>query len=203
MKSIYRSSVFLMLFLLLALNSSCKKEKAETKAQYSIEPKTISVNWTGYKTTEKVAVTGQFQEIRISNLKMADTALEAINGTEFEIPVSSLFSDNEVRDSKLKELFFGVMDATVNLSGTLNLNNDGTGFIDLKMNAVQKELPITYIISGQLVEIEGVINLDDWQAQKAWESIHQACFDLHKGADGESKTWKDVAVKAAIYLKKK
>lgn len=182
---------------------SCKKEVKKERALFSIEPQTITVNWTGYKTTEKTAVTGQFTEIKIVDIKSDTTAIGALNAAKFDIPVSSLFSDNEVRDDKLKELFFGIMDATVSLTGTLNLSTDGTGNIELLMNGVQHKIPVTYILSGQLVEISGTMNLDDWNTQAAWESIHKACFDLHKGADGESKTWKEVGVKAVVYLKKK
>ena len=182
---------------------SCKKEVKKESTQFSIESKTITVNWIGYKTTDKVAVKGQFKEIIIRNIKSEMTAIEALNGAEFSIPISSLFTDEPVRDSKLKQLFFGVMDNTLSLSGTLNLGNDGTGSIDLLMNEVQQNIPINYIISGQLVELEGTMNLNDWNGQTALASINEACFDLHKGPDGVSKTWNEVAVSAAIYLKKK
>ena len=50
---------------------SCKKEIKKEPAQFSIEPKTITVNWTGYKTTDKIAVNGKFEEINIPNIKNA------------------------------------------------------------------------------------------------------------------------------------
>jgi hypothetical protein len=46
--------------------------------------------------------------------------------------------------------------------------------------------------------VEGVINLEDFGAQAAVESINKACFDLHKGADGVSKTWSEVAISGAV-----
>ena len=95
------------------------------------------------------------------------------------------------------------MDATLSLTGTLYLKSDGTGTIDLKMNGVQKKIPIKHITSGQLVELEGKLNLEDWNAQSALESLSKACFDLHKGEDGISKTWSEVGLSAVIYLKKK
>lgn len=182
---------------------SCKKDIQKEPAKFSIEPKTITVNWTGYKTTDKVAVKGQFKEIEISNIKESGTAVDALNGAEFSIPISSLFTDEPIRDSKLKQLFFGVMDNTLSLTGTLNLSKDGTGAIDLLMNGVQQKIPVTYIASGQLVELEGTMNLDNWNGQAALASINEACFDLHKGPDGISKTWNEVAVNAAVYLRKK
>ena len=84
----------------------------------------------------------------------------------------------------------------------MRLNDDGTGTINLKMNGIEKEIPITYIVSAQLVELEGTMNLDDWNAQPALASLAKACFELHKGPDGVSKTWSEVTVGAAIYLNK-
>ena len=187
------------------LTVACKKEvKKIEAAQFSVEPKTVTIKWTGYKTTSKIAVNGEFKELKVSNIKEAPTAVEAMNGTEFSIPVSSIFSDDAERDGKLKQLLFGVMDATVSLSGTLNLNNDGTGNVNLTMNGVSKEVPITYVVSGQLVEFEGTLDLiNDFNAESALESISKACFELHKGPDGVSKTWSEVGISAAAYLKKK
>ncbi len=183
---------------------SCKKEVKKEPAKFSVVEETITVNWTGYKTTSKIPVKGQFKTVEISNTKEATTALEALNGTTFSLPVSSLFSGDDERDGKLKELFFGVMDATVSLTGTLNLNDGGKGTVNLKMNNVSKEVPITYIVSGQLVELNGTLDIvNDFGAQTALESISKACFELHKGPDLVSKTWSEVAIDAAIYLKKK
>lgn len=184
---------------------ACKKDVKKIEvSQFSIEPKTVTVKWTGYKTTSKIAVNGEFKELKVSNIKEAPTAIEALNGTVFSIPVSSIFSGDDERDGKLKELFFGVMDATVSISGTLNLNDDGTGNVNLSMNGVSKEIPITYIVSGQLVELEGTLDLlNDFDAGSALESISKACFELHKGPDGVSKTYSEVAISAVAYLKKK
>ena len=182
---------------------ACKKEAKKGPANFSVIAETITVNWTGYKTTSKIPVTGQFKTVEIANSKEAETALGALNGTTFKLPVSSLFSGDEDRDGKLKKLFFGMMDATVALTRSLNLNEDGTGTVQLKMNNVTKAIPVTYILSGQLIELSGSLDIvNDFQAQAALESISKACFELHKGPDLVSKTWSEVGIAAAIYLKK-
>ena len=75
---------------------ACKKDvkKVET-TQFSVEPKTVTVKWTGYKTTSKIAVNGEFKELQVSNIKEAPTAVEAMNGTVLSIPVSRIFSGDE------------------------------------------------------------------------------------------------------------
>lgn len=203
MKIFNQITLFSSIVLISFMTTACKKNEQKEISKFSIEPKTITVHWTGYKTTDKVAVKGQFKEIEIATIKESETAFNALNGAAFTIPISSLFTDEPERDSKLKTLFFGVMDNTISLTGTLNLEENGTGNIDLLMNGVNNKIPITYIVSGQLVELEGVLNLDDWNGQDALASINKACFDLHKGPDGISKTWNEVAIAASIYLKKK
>jgi len=183
---------------------SCKKDTKKAEGpQFSVEPKTVTINWTGYKTTSKIPVKGEFKTVEISNVKEASTAIEALNGTKFSIPVSSIFSGDDERDGKLKQLFFGVMDATISLTGTVNLKDDGAGTVNLSMNGVSKEIPVSYTVKDQLVEFSGTLDiLDDFKAQAALESINTACLELHKGPDGVSKTWSEVAIGASVYLKK-
>lgn len=185
--------------------TSCKNETKKTtttstEKTYSIEPLTTKVGWTAYKTTDKVAVKGEFTKINIT-AKNAATAKEAINNSTFSIPVSSIFSKNEARDNKLKQFFFGVMDNTELLSGTVHLTSDTEGNVELKMNGITKTFPISYTLSGQMATIEGTLNLEEWNAQTAVESLNKVCGDLHKGSDGVSKTWSEVKINIATYLK--
>lgn len=203
MTALKNITISLLTLILFSTLIACKKEVKKTPAKFSIEPKTITVNWIGYKTTDKIPVPGVFEKINILKTGEIDTsAVGILDGTQFELPVSSLFSKDSIRDSKLKNLFFGVMDATNSLTGTLHLRNHGKGSIDLKMNGVLHEVPINYVVSEQLVELDGTINLEEFNIAKALASLNEACFELHKGPDGVSKTWSDVAISAAIYLNK-
>jgi len=205
-----RKLLFLSLFLISTLTIvSCgddKKEKKSTEKTttgktYSIEPKTTTINWTAYKTTDKVPVKGQFTKFSIENNKNGNTVIEALNGLKFSIPVSSLFTKDTIRDGKLKKFFFGEMIDTQEIKGTLHFVNENSGTADITMNGVSQELPITYVIDGQMVSIEGIMNIDNWKAQAALEALNLVCLDLHKGADGVSKTWSDVKIEVVAYLK--
>jgi hypothetical protein len=44
------------------------------------------------------------------------------------------------------------------------------------------------------LKVRGTFSLEDFGAIKAYQSIQNKCYDLHKGADGISKTWDDVDV---------
>ncbi len=109
---------------------SCKKEeKTEVPVTTEVEAgalKIVSdstkVSWTAYKTTEKIGVGGSFTEITLNDTKTGTSPEAILEGATFSIPVSSLFTDNDDRDSKLKEFFFGVLKNKELISGTLNFS---------------------------------------------------------------------------------
>ena len=69
------------------------------------------------------------------------------------------------------------------------------------MNGISQVLPITFVISDQMVTLEALMDLDNWQAQTALEALNVVCKDLHTGPDGISKTWSEVKIEVATYLK--
>jgi YceI-like domain len=197
----------LVLILALAVSiSACKNqkkvEKSQNQAAFNLVASTASVKWTAYKTTEKKPVSGIFKTVNITNSAGGKTALLALNNTQFSIPVSSLFSNNEERDGKLINLFFGVMENTTLLSGTIKADADKTGSLEVTMNGTTASLPLTFTIAGDTLKFKGVMDLDQWQTTAALNSLNKACFDLHKGPDGISKTWNDVLIEASVVVKK-
>ncbi|MDO5968942.1 YceI family protein [Flavivirga aquimarina] len=193
--------------------TSCKQEKKEAKTDSSNEvevtekfvakPEATSVKWTAYKTTEKIGVGGEFTTINFDN-KEGGSPQEALNNLNFSIPISSLFTNDatNTRDAKLKEFFFGAMLDTEFLKGTIKYINDSC-IASITMNGVTNDLPLEVKITDERrVSMTGTMNLKDWDALGALESINKACFDLHKGPDGVSKTWEDVAIEVSTFLRK-
>ncbi len=191
--------------------TSCKQEKKDPKPEvpaqveaaekFVVKPEATSVKWTAYKTTEKKGVGGEFTTLNFEN-KEGNTPQEALNNLSFSIPISSLITKDESRDAKLKEFFFGAMLDTEFLKGTIKYANDAY-VASITMNGVTNDLPLEVSITEERrVSMTGTMNLKDWNALGALESINKACFDLHKGADGVSKTWEDVAIEVSTFLRK-
>jgi hypothetical protein len=178
-----------------------KKEETTEKKVYSIDTNKTEINWTAYKTTDKVPVSGKFIELTILKETAAENVADVLNGAEFSIPVSSIFSNNPDRDGKLKTIFFGAMKDTELLSGTIRIENKEEGFVDFKMNGIIEKLPFNYSVTDNVVSINAIMDTDTWKAQNALSALNEACFDLHKGADGVSKTWSDVAIAMTVYFK--
>lgn len=193
-------------FAIALLATSCKKEeKTETPVEETtpeviglkIVSDSTKVNWTAYKTTDKVAVGGSFTQIELKNNKEGETPEAVLEGASFSIPVSSVFTNNPERDEKLKQFFFSALKDTELIGGVINFK-DGKTILTLTLNGVTKSIDVTSAFENKKFTVEGVINLEDFGAQAAVESINKACFDLHKGADGVSKTWSEVAISGAV-----
>jgi len=208
---------FAFLGLLLITGISCKDAKkgqdgsaveleATSSEKFSIVQDSTKVSFTAYKTTEKLPVGGKFTKINITNSNEGDTAMEALNGTTFSIPVSSLFTNDATgtRDPKILEFFFGVMDNTELISGVFKVAGEDKCSIDVTLNGKTANIPLAHEMTGDnRHSFSGVMNLENWDALSAVESINKACEALHTGKDGVSKTWSDVAVHADVLLQKK
>lgn len=196
----------LVLFLLtVSVMTSCKKNIKEenhlARKTYTVIADSTAINWTAYKTTAKVPVKGQFSALIIENVKKDSTALGALNGLKFQIPVSSLFTNDTIRDRKLQKYFFGAMKKTTVIKGTIHLNNENASSVELTMNGITRELPMAYIVTDNKVAIVANMELDNWQAKAALEALNVVCKDLHTGDDGISKTWSDVKIEVITILK--
>ncbi|MEO9893160.1 hypothetical protein [Aurantibacter sp.] len=206
-----------LLGLVLIASYNCKEIKKEAKEdleaieavaseQFSLVQDSTKVSFTAYKTSEKLPVGGTFTEINFTNSNSGATALEALNGTEFSIPVSSLFTNDATgtRDPKLLEFFFGVMENTTLISGVFKVSADEKSSIDVTLNGKTGNIPLEVEkTSDDRYTFKGVMELEKWDALDAVASINKACEALHTGKDGVSKTWSDVAVQAEVLLQKK
>ena len=196
----------LLVSLLLVAFLSCKTEKKvnpikeikveapKSTAEFSIEKASKQINFTAYKTSDKIPVGGQFKKVNVLSGGEGNTVKEAIHNTEFSIPVSSLFTQNSSSDYKIKKFFFGIMDNTKLLSGKLLLTDTTNGVVEIKMNGVSQKVPFKYSIVDRVFNMKASMDVNNWNASKALASLNNVCLDLHRGADGISITWSEVTL---------
>lgn len=203
----------LVLTLVLIAGYSCKEAKKEKKEvdqemvseKFSLVKDSTKVSFTAYKTSEKLPVGGKFMEINFTNANEGSSPLDALNGSTFSIPVSSLFTNDATgtRDPKILEFFFGVMTNTIQITGEFRTSEDNKCSIDVTLNDETANIPLEYTMDSEnSITFNGTMNLEDWNALDAIASINDACKELHTGKDGISKTWNEVAVQAQVLLQK-
>ncbi len=183
---------------------SCKQEKSSTAepekpiVQIQASEAGSSMQWTAYKTTDRVPVKGTFKEVKIVSSTPSEDAAGALSDLGFEIPVNSIFTNDSIRDGKLQKFFFAVMENSMTLKGKFNVETENSGKLEISMNGLSKELPFNYEVEKDTIHVSAKMDLNEWGAQAALESLNEACKVLHTGADGVSKTWEDVALNAKI-----
>jgi len=169
---------------------------AET-CTYSVDPNGVSLVWTAFKFTEKTAVNGKFNTRTVSGPTSASSPVELARGLSMEIDGASVETDNPARNATIGEFFFGKLKPSAQIRASVAdvKGDDRKGTIDMKitMNEVSRVVPFAYTVTPEgEVTAKGSIDMLDFALKDAHDSIHQTCEELHKGADGVSKTWTDV-----------
>ena len=224
MKNIYKWLIipsFLVVFLTFCNTNDSKDSNQSTiklpeGISYKLDmtygywrPENTEVNWSAYKTNDKTPVLGSFSEFSSDRENQEFNSIEdLVDGLNFSIRSLSSSSGDPLRDLNLKDYFFTQLTDNFQINGTLGRPiNDS---IDVIFDVLGQKKSIrfeysTYVIptcpyADQIIEIKGKINLVNQFDGEAFNSIHEKCSDLHKGADGISKTWDevDVHIKALI-----
>lgn len=192
-RNIYGALIMAALFL-----TACSEKKTQDQALLTPVQDSVTVEWTAYKTTDKLPVKGNFTTVNLDSYGQGATVASVLDGTEFSINAMELITGDESRDTKIKESFFGLMNEPGMISGQF-VQADGEWFIKLKMNGVTVEkLPAKVEITENTAQISASIQLADFKALEVLEALNKACFDLHIGGDGISKTWDVVDISASV-----
>ena len=194
---------------LTVLLSSCSgetKSDAETEQEeknIQLVENSLNVEWTAYKTTEKLPVKGVFNDVKLETLlNKGENPEEILNDATFNIDVNKLTTGNAGRDMKIKTLFFGLMEESGNISGKL-CYSDRKWNVNLTMNGTSIKVPVAVNFEDNIFHMKSNIALANFNALRMLESLNKACYELHKGADGISKTWEEVDIDVTISFNEK
>ena len=182
-------------------NTGEEEEIVTENCTYSYDESTTVLTWTAFKTSEKLAVDGTFDEITVTTQESNDM-FGVFTGATFDIPVSSLNSQDPERDTKLKNSFFGNMAETPNISGTIVSMNESSSNVQITMNGRTVEYEGMVTVEGETITMEIIMDIMDFDAGIAMDSLGVVCSEKHTGEDGVNKLWSDVGIAAKTTLKK-
>ena len=197
-KSIQQKIIALsVLALFTACTESKQKETAITPVVvekpdclYSFNESATKVFWVAYKTEDKLKVVGQFKELTTDRADQQFSTLEElVKGINFSINTASSASGDEIRDLSLKEYFFKLFTENFTIDGSLTEMTEESIITTINMFGVTKIMVLTYSVNDAVLKMKGTLSLKEFGAIEAYNSIHNKCFDLHKGV-----TWDEVDV---------
>jgi len=154
-------------------------------ATYSVVEGTEEIKWTAFKLTEKVGVGGAFKIFKTSGYNQGSASVvELMQGSFINIETASVFTNNEGRDVKIVNSFFGNMVETTEIDAeivSLEGIDSGTALVRFKMNYVAVEKELSWKNEGDsLFKLKGEIDILNWDAQLALDSLNAVCSEKHK-----------------------
>ena len=167
-------------------NNEAPTENISETCFYSYDQTSkVQVRWTAFKTTAKVGVGGQFDQVNAKAGERSTKITDILETVVFNIPTSSTNTANEDRDAKIVKSFFGAMSQTDIILGQAKSatgdNTSGTCVFYLTINNIEKEVSLNYTVEGSLLKLSGEIDLMNWKGESAITSLNEVCGELHKG----------------------
>lgn len=179
--------------LLVCVSASAQADSR--KCTYTLDPSSVAVGWTGYKTSQKTGVNGSFKKIEVKGKTESSSLEKLADGLHVSADKLLVDTGNPARDKTLSDFFFSKL--TSSISGKIKKfsEKNKTFILVLDFNGKKKDVPMHFEVKeDKLFEASGNMDLMDFGAQGPLDSLHEQCKDLHKGADGVSKTWSEVAL---------
>lgn len=180
---------------------SSKAEEKVILCKYRYDSESTIVGWEAFKTTAKKGVKGVFNKVDVLAPNSSEDLLQTLSGATFSLPVSGINSENEARDFKLENSFFGNMIATDVVSGLVRSINETNATVEISMNGVTIDYTGNVSVQNNTVRFDVEIDLLDFEATTAIDSLNVVCGELHKGDDGISKLWSVVSISVETTLK--
>ena len=211
MKTIFKiNRTFLTILLIstVVVISSCTKNNKEDllhdNCTYMYMPNNSSVTWTAYKYTNKVGVSGDFDQFNITTTNTECHNIEdVLQHAKIELTADALLGDQSKKASNLSTMFFGKLRSKKVSGEVLSVDaKNQLAEIELTFNKVTRKLNCRYDADQYQIELMTTINLQDFQAESCIDSLNTVCGELHKGADGIMMTWLDVDVKVVAGLQR-
>lgn len=202
-KYFYTTLVFGLLLTSCGENQTTEieEETQETKIKnclYAYNPAASKLDWTAYKFLRKAGVGGTFKEINVDAPETTGDAHSMIESLSFNIPISSTDTQNEGRNKKIQEFFFGGLASTELISGkVVSLGDNGKAVLAITMNEITQEVEGDYTLEGPTFTYNTEIDVNDWNAEAGLAALNEECKDLHtdyENGDTESKLWSDVTI---------
>lgn len=166
----------------------------EEKCFYSLNQDSYELTWTAFKTTGKVPVGGTFNEVTFMAGE-AETMEEAITSISFEINTASVESNDEDRNAKIVEHFFGTINTPKITGKVVSVDPEGgTAVVSITMNGISFDVEGDFSMDGENFEYKSDIDMHNWRGVPGIEALNKVCEDLHKGDDGVSVLWQNVNI---------
>lgn len=162
---------------------------AMSKVKLNNDP---TIKFTGFKFTEKVAVSGTFTTIEW-NYPEGKSIEDILEKATFKIDSYSVDAGKKARNVNIRNGLFKNWGGRFIEGKTHSLDSRSQVIkILIKIGEEQKAIPFKYVVEGNKVTLQSNIDLLKMGFEKAFGKLGKLCAVHHKGKDGKIKTWSEV-----------
>jgi polyisoprenoid-binding protein YceI len=189
--------------------TSCKGDSAEETVSeentapacfYSYNEGSTNFQWTAFKTTAKVGVSGGFNEIEVTS-EDSDDPMAVLKSMEFKMNTASVETNNEDRNGKVAKHFFETINTAEITGNVVAINEDGKCIIKVTMNDISVDVEGDYTFENNTFTFDSMVDVAAWNGIAGITALNTVCEDLHTGEDGVSKLWSEVQLSFSTTLK--
>lgn len=167
---------------------------------YTSLAKDAKVNWTAFKTSQKLGVKGTFNDLGINSDLSGANLSDLLGPAKFMIDTKSVNTNDATRDKKISDFFFGTFIGGPKIEGFVKsvVEKDNIINLSIKMNSTEKVVPLKYTFKNKTLKASGFIDVFDFGLNAELKSINKACDLKHEG-----KTWNDIGIELVAKITKK
>lgn len=176
----------------------------EKTCSYKFDLEKSEIKGTGYKLTEKTAVSGQFTGFKLNKEETANKREDLFKNLVVTVDLMTLDSGNALRDKNLRETLFAniVGDSVVTVS--VKKMTAKTIETDVKLNDKVQKVVFTYSFDKEgYILAQGTFDVLKFAMGDQVASLKKRCGSLHTGSDGKSVTWTDFNLSVKAKMTKK
>jgi hypothetical protein len=163
---------------------------------------TPQIKFIGYKFTNKTPVSGTFKKVKWDYKKVAKDIEDSLRGAKFTIDSHSIDAGKKARNTNITNALFKNW-------GGREIKGEVVKVIKKRKMAFTKftvgersfEVPFRYTMQGKKVRLTAVIDLIEVGFSKSYKLLSKRCAPWHKGKDGKTLTWSEVALEVSAIVK--
>ncbi|PAF52474.1 YceI family protein [Helicobacter sp. 13S00477-4] len=165
----------------------------------TIDTSKAQTTWTAYKTTDKVAVSGTFDNIQYKFGKKNNSISTTLEGATATIDPMKVNLHDDVKNKNVKDFFFSQFKKggiKVTFKNVMEGKDQGTILAMVKMNEKNVKVPMQYTIKDGKFIATGVLDIMEFALNDAFKKLALGCHDLHEGV-----TWSQVTITFSAPIK--
>lgn len=199
----HRFLILCSLFGLIMAIISCTHEPIEGAQDISLNQSEVLVEWTAYKYTRKLGVSGVFNHVELEQPTTSNTGIKALEGLEISIYTKSLDSQSPERNQNIIEYYFSnLVDFEVIYGRLESIDHFGTAQVLISLNGIERSVSFTYnhYKFEHSIMLNATLDLKEWNAASALKHFDSCCISYHTGDDGINLVWPiiDIEVSASL-----